>query len=391
MKYILFLLVGLFFMACDDAVESTASKETKDSTEDNFTITGNIQNGQNVTYYLEAQTPGGVVSVAQSTSDGTGKFTMEGNIPGFGIYSLRMGETPEKVIPLTLVPGDDVKIEASQASFVTPKVSGTDWSAVMTEYMSIYQSFTQEKTMLELNPENLSNEEINKQYKALRKKVDDFALTKMDEDPSNPFNVLLLPSAMPEAEDFNDWSKDELIRLKRVEQALLDRFPKSGYVEQLGYQIYQIEQQYERYLIYNSGTMPAPEIALPDTEGNTMRLSDTRGQYVLVDFWASWCGPCRRENPNVVKLYNKYKDQGFTVFSVSLDEDAEAWKRAIAKDKLSWSNHCSDLKGWQTQVVKDYGFSGIPYTVLLDKSGNYIGVNLRGAALEQKLKELFEN
>lgn len=390
MKYTFVLLVGLLFIGCDNAVETTTSDQPKEELEDNFVITGKIRNGQNVNYYLEAQTSNGTVPVAQATSDGTGKFEIVGNIPGFGFYQLRMGETPEKVIPLTLVPDDKVNIKASHATFVTPEVTGTEWSGVMTEYLEVYQNFKEAQTLLELNPENLSKEEANKEYMKLRKTVDDFALAQMDEDPGNPFNVVLLPSAVPQ-DGFNTWGTQELNRLKRVEQSLMDKFPESPIVENLGYQIYQIEQQYEQHKIYNSGTVPAPQIELPDRNGNIMRLSDVKGKYVLVDFWASWCGPCRRENPNVVRLYNKYKDKGFTVFSVSLDEDAAAWKAAIEKDNLSWPYHCSDLKRWESPVIRDFGFSGIPYTVLLDESGNYIGVNLRGEALEQKLKELFEN
>jgi thiol-disulfide isomerase/thioredoxin len=120
-----------------------------------------------------------------------------------------------------------------------------------------------------------------------------------------------------------------------------------------------------------------------------LKLSSLRGKVVLIDFWASWCGPCRKENPNVVRLYNQYKAKGFTVFSVSLDQDAEAWKKAIASDGLIWPNHVSDLLGWQTPLVQLYAFEGIPHTVLIDQEGKIIGTGLRGESLEQKLKEQF--
>lgn len=123
-------------------------------------------------------------------------------------------------------------------------------------------------------------------------------------------------------------------------------------------------------------------------EGKQMSLTDLRGKYVLIDFWASWCGPCRRENPNVVRLYEKYKDKGFDVLGVSLDTNKDKWVAAIKKDKLAW-HHISDLKGWSSQLSKPYGVRGIPYTVLIDKEGNIIGKRLRGPALEAKLKELF--
>ena len=133
----------------------------------------------------------------------------------------------------------------------------------------------------------------------------------------------------------------------------------------------------------------APDIVMNNPDGVQMKLSDLRGQLVLVDFWASWCGPCRRENPNVVRLYNEYKSKGFTVFSVSLDHDKSKWINAIEKDKLSWPNHVSDLKRWQSDPARIYQVKGIPTTFLIDQNGVVIGKNLRGEALDKKLKELF--
>ncbi len=135
--------------------------------------------------------------------------------------------------------------------------------------------------------------------------------------------------------------------------------------------------------------MEAPDIVMNDPQGKERRLSDLRGKVVLIDFWASWCRPCRMENPNVVRLYSRYRDLGFEVFSVSLDKDSSAWVNAIAADHLDWPNHVSDLRYWSSAAGRLYGIQSIPATVLVGADGKIIARNLRGAELENKLKEIF--
>lgn len=140
----------------------------------------------------------------------------------------------------------------------------------------------------------------------------------------------------------------------------------------------------------------APDLSLPDPSGTVRNLSDLKGKIVLIDFWASWCRPCRMENPNLVKTYAKFKEakfknaKGFEIYSVSLDRNKTDWEGAIEKDKMTWDNHVSDLKFWQSAAASTYNVNSIPSTFLVDAEGTIIAKNLRGSTLEKTLEKLTE-
>jgi peroxiredoxin len=155
-------------------------------------------------------------------------------------------------------------------------------------------------------------------------------------------------------------------------------------------QLAELVGQQERQLKMESAMAPggmAPEISLPNPAGNVVSLSSLRGKYVLIDFWASWCKPCRIENPNVVKLYNKYRSKNFEIYGVSLDKSKEQWEQAIREDGLQWI-HVSDLRFWQSAAAQLYNITSIPHTVLVDPEGRIVAKNLRGQQLENTLAEL---
>jgi thiol-disulfide isomerase/thioredoxin len=257
----------------------------------------------------------------------------------------------------------------------------------MTEYMTLISEFnTNQKELISLKG-TVSNKDITERFLVMKRVIDDFALTSMKKKPSNAFNLILSSHAMPTM-GFENWDSNNLKVLKKVSYAYGSTYKDSPIASRLINQVAQIEVAYNQQKSNNSSKRIAPEIVLKKPDGSDISLSQLRGKYVMIDFWASWCGPCRKESPNMVRLYNEYKDKGFTIFSVSLDKNVEAWKSAIAKDGLIWPNHGSDLKMWNTPLISLYNFNSIPHTVLVDKEGMIIASGLRGIKLEQKLREL---
>jgi len=368
--------------SCGSDSESTDGQEVL---KNNFLVDGSISGAEGMNVYFETISDQGTIAVAQSKVGTDSKFVIEGNIPGMGIYQLRLGEQEDMAIPLSVASGDNIHISSSVSNFTQDtKITGVEWGGAYSGYMKLINEFGAAQQGLMAQRAQVSDEVLQLKYNELKKPIDDFAKKEINKNPGSPFNILLSNSLMP-ANGIKDYPQENLYLLKKMYTAYAKKYSDSPITESLGQQITSIEASFNDYQLMKDGKKLAPEIALKTPEGNELRLSSLKGKVVLIDFWASWCGPCRKENPNVVRLYNKYKSKGFTVFSVSLDEDGAKWKQAIESDGLVWPNHVSDLLGWNTPLVQAYGIQGIPHTVLLDRSGNIIEVGLRGQDLERKL------
>lgn len=386
-KLIGILCIASVFLSCNDSDELENGIENG-QLPNNFVVDGTITSAAGKVAYVETASQNGMIEVANATIDANGKFKIEGNIPGMGIYQLRIGDGQEAAIPLTMAPKDKIHVAADFNSFSSDaKITGVDWGSNYSSYMKLFNEFGVAQQELSKLQNQVAQEELEKRYFELRKPLDDFALKAIQKNPGSTFNLVLSNSLMP-AQGFKDYPEENIIALRKMSKAFSEKYENSPITEKLAEQVTQIEYGYSEYQLVKSGKKQAPEIALKSPEGNEIKLSSLRGKVVLIDFWASWCGPCRKENPNVIRLYNKYKNKGFTIYSVSLDDKLENWKQAIEADGLVWPNHVSDLTGWQTPLTQVYGFNSIPHTVLIDKNGNIIEIGLRGAELERKLEEV---
>lgn len=381
MRTLYLLLLLPVIAACGGSSEETTEEETLTN---NFHIEGTITGASMQKVKIEAFSQNGAIAVAETMTDSDGKYVLDGNIPGMGIYTLSVGKDPANAIVLPLDVNDRATISGNIDGFGTsPKMSGTKWAKPLSRYMELFNAFVAEQAKLKGQEPAV----IYEKSKELRKPLEEFVVKQINSDPGNSVNLILTSVIMPASqEELSSWDPKYLELLRKMESAYQEKHGSSPLTATLSEQIAQLEAAYDNYARFNTGTIAAPEIAMKNPDGKELRLSDLKGKVVLIDFWASWCGPCRKENPNVVKMYKKFRSKGFEIFSVSLDQDPNAWKTAITRDGLVWPNHVSDGMGWQTPLTQTYGFNAIPYTVLLNREGNIIAVNLRGSQLEQKLE-----
>lgn len=310
-------------------------------------------------------------------------------------------------LPIFVLPNDniEVNITGSTPEDRTYTVTGSKESERVLEISNILKVAMADIDTLNQQSQAASQEnmiamreQMDAAFQKTVAKTQDKLLALIDEDPSSMANIFVFPQRIGQMQLINLQEHKEYYT--KVIEAVNERYPGNKHIKNFEEQVNRLresqktqEKMQEISSNIKEGT-PAPNIALPSAEGTVMQLSDLKGKVVLVDFWAAWCKPCRMENPNVVRMYKEYSNKGFEVFSVSLDglpnqpNPKEAWTQAIEQDGLAWPNHVSDLQGWNSSVVANYGFQGIPYTVLVGRDGNILATNLRGPQLEAKLKEV---
>jgi thiol-disulfide isomerase/thioredoxin len=366
------------------------SELEKNGLEENLFISGQIRGAGGLQLFLEAPSDRGVISVAQTEIAEDGSFELPANVPGLGIYNLRISDLNGSTLWLPLQPNDKLSLNCTLQDYsAQPGIKGVSWASTFAKLMKATNIFETTQQSLQQNPEGLTQDQINAGYQNAKAAYEQFCSTAILQDLSSPLNILLSMNLLPTT-GFEDWNAAHLQTLEKLSQAYAKHYAGQKPSENMQAQYAQIEDAFFAYTQMTNGSMAAPEITLPDPAGKTRSLSSLKGKYVLIDFWASWCGPCKSEMPNVIAAYNKYKNKGFTIFSVSLDENKNEWQKGIKTFGMPWPDQVNEQLGWKSQLPQLYQFDGIPYTVLLNPEGKIIGTNLRGQKLQDKLAQIFK-
>lgn len=349
-----------------------------------FTVIGEVSNLPEGTVLLEEVSMDGLIAIDSAQPGNGGKFELKGSAPEPRMYRLHF---PNNRYILLSTGGGNIKINADYTNLERSyTVSGSASSEGLKQMITVMREHMGDMNRMQIVIDTLSrNGDTAKLQSAVASLRElNASLTRYMENYADSSKSL--PNALFAAQMVNPQVEGAF--LEAFAQSLESRFPDSKLAQQFidKYDERKAQQQQTRNGLPVG--VAAPEITLPTPTGKEVSLSDFRGKYVLIDFWASWCGPCRRENPNVVRAYNQYKNENFTILGVSLDNNKDKWLKAIKDDALTWT-HISDLKGWQSIAARDYRVSGIPVNFLVDPEGNIIATNLREDDLTNKLNEIF--
>ena len=338
-------------------------------------IKGSVSNAdfKTATLYLVGKS---VDLISSASIDSKGKYEISFNIAEPGFYKLQLSEN--QAMMLIAYPDDQIEIITTSADIHKGlRFANSPESQHILENQKAIDQFKADMDSIvnlsynigSINRDSLM-EVYTREYETIENQQTEYLKTFMRKHPCSMACMFLIEALPPDAHS------DVYIA---VDSCMMKKAPNNPYIQNL-------HRQVQASLNLGVGRT-APDIALADTSGKIVSLSSLRGKYVLIDFWASWCGPCRAESPNMVRLYQKYQPKGFEIFGVSLDRDKGKWMKAIKDDKLFWT-HVSDLKFWDSEGAKLYNVSSIPYTVLIDKEGRIVAKGLRGEPLFKKVEEL---
>jgi peroxiredoxin len=372
---------------------------------DQVIITGEIEGADNVIISL-LDTNGIIHSDTVDFFDGHFRHKVKVEAGEFVLLEFISGLR----VPVVVEPGDLIKVKADASNPLSVyELSGSSGNELLTEInrlsvetYALYDSLDNAmQRMQDAEPEAVMRLRQKLDFR-LQQRIDQHRAqlqTLLKENPQELSSVFLLYQRAGNRELLSIADNYELV--KALVEGLEKNHKRSRHTAFLRTQLskydkaVEIQQERQRRGMELTLGAPAPDIEMPSPDGTIYKLSDLRGQVVLLDFWAAWCGPCRRANPEVVRIYNKFKDRGFTVFSVSIDglpqQGADAknmWIKAIEDDQLSWPYHVSEVNGWNSSVVNQFAIEGIPLTYILDKEGRIQGRSLRPQELENKIEEL---
>lgn len=354
------------------------------SCSNNVAVHGKLENIPEQKFRLEelAFEENVLVDSGKVEKDGSFKMTVSPKEEGLYRIKFSMG----KYILLVLKPGDNAQISGDWKQLEDYKVSGSEGSVAIKSFLINLRENVNDIRTMQMIMDSLkarpANDSIRKSAEGDIKMIN---ANFMDYVKKFADTTKSVACALFAANIINPAFEGPYVT--SFYQNITKRFPKSTEAKLFADRFLQGKETQAPAQI-QSGNL-APDFTAETPEGKSLTLSSLRGSYVLVDFWASWCGPCRKENPNVVKAFNQFKDKKFVILGVSLDTNKEKWMEAIKSDNLTW-NHVSELKGWGSTIARNYNVNSIPQNFLLDPQGNIIASNLRGEALIQKLNDVFK-